>query len=118
MESYGRYYAIHWPGEEMTSGRPLRRSPLYGTLLEGGAVYGSKFGWERPNWFALGDDDAEDRPSFEDKPNWFGAVGRECRALREGVALIDQSSFAKFELRGTGAFAFLQGLAANDLTTS
>jgi 4-methylaminobutanoate oxidase (formaldehyde-forming) len=117
VESYGRYYAIHWPGEEMTSGRPLRRSPLYRTLLESGAVYGSKFGWERPNWFALGDDDGEDRPSFEDKPNWFGAVGRECRALREGVALIDQSSFAKFELRGPGAFAFLQGLAANDLST-
>ncbi|HMB74935.1 MAG TPA: FAD-dependent oxidoreductase, partial [Kiloniellaceae bacterium] len=52
VESYGRYYAIHWPGEEMASGRPLRRSPLYDRLLAAGAVYGSKFGWERPNWFA------------------------------------------------------------------
>ena len=55
VESYGRYYKIHWPAEEMQTGRGARRSPLYGALKDKGAVFGSKFGWERPNWFAPAD---------------------------------------------------------------
>ncbi len=114
VESYGRYYAIHWPGEEMRSARGARCSPLYPTLKAHGAVFGSKFGWERPNWFAPASATAVDEPSFS-RPNWFEAVGREHQAVRENVALIDVSSFAKFEVAGPGAFGFLQRLAANDL---
>ena len=114
VESYGRYYKIHWPAEEMRSGRGARRSPLYSALKESGAVFGSKFGWERPNWFAPAGVAPEDRPSFE-RPNWFEQVGAEHRAVRERVALIDVSSFSKFEVSGPGASRFLQGLAANDL---
>jgi len=114
VEAYGRYYLIHWPGEEMRSARGARRSPLYESLKALGAVYGAKFGWERPNWFALGDTEAVDKPSFE-RPNWFDAVGAEHRAVRERVGLIDQSSFAKFELTGRGALAALQRLAVADL---
>ncbi len=114
VESYGRYYKIHWPAEEMRSGRGARRSPLYGALKDKGAVFGSKFGWERPNWFAPAGVEPEDRPSFK-RPNWFEQVGAEHRAVRARVALIDVSSFSKFEISGPGAFRFLQGLAANDL---
>jgi 4-methylaminobutanoate oxidase (formaldehyde-forming) len=114
VESYGHYYKIHWPGEERVSGRGGRRSPLYQTLVEQGAVHGSKFGWERPNWFAPKGTEPADAPSFA-RPNWFDAVGAECKAVRERVALIDQSSFSKFDVTGPGAFAFLQGIAANDL---
>ena len=53
IEAYGAYYKVHLPGEETQAGRGLRRSPLHGTLLAKGAVFGSKSGWERPNWFAL-----------------------------------------------------------------
>ena len=52
LEAYGKHYTIAWPGEEHESGRPLRRSPLYERLKAQGAVFGSKLGWERPNWFA------------------------------------------------------------------
>ena len=114
LESYGRYYALHRPGEEMATARGARRSPLYGMLGDQGAVFGSKFGWERPNWFAPEGVAPRDEPSFG-RPNWFETVGAEHRAVRERVALIDQSSFAKFEVSGPGALAFLQGLAANDL---
>ena len=114
VESYGHYYKLHWPGEERTTGRGGRRSPLYQTLVEQGAVQGSKFGWERPNWFAPAGTEPVDAPSF-DRPNWFDAVGAECKAVRERVALIDQSSFSKFHITGAGAYGFLQGLAANDL---
>ncbi len=114
VESYGHYYRLHPPGEERETGRGGRRSPLYQTLKDHGAVYGSKFGWERPNWFAPARTEAIDRPSFG-RANWFEAVGEECRAVRERVALIDQSSFSKFEITGPGAFDVMQWLAAADL---
>ena len=113
VEAYGAYYKIHWPGEEGDAGRGLRRSPLYRTLRDAGAVYGSKFGWERPNWFGPPGLDTKDIHSFEGKPGCFEAVGSECRSIRDDVVLVDQSSFSKFEISGPGAFAALDHLAAN-----
>jgi len=115
VDSYWRYYQIHYPIEELESARGGRRSPLYETLKAQGAVFGSRFGWERPNWFARAGEETRDRPSFENRPNWFEAVGAECRAARERAVLIDQSSFSKFEIEGPAAFAALQRIAANDL---
>jgi sarcosine dehydrogenase len=115
VESYHRYYLIHWPVEEAHSGRGGRRSPLYQTLADQGAVFGSRFGWERPNWFAPAGVERKDVPSFEGRPSWFEHVGAEHKAIRERVALIDQSSFSKFEVSGPGAFSALQRIAANDL---
>ncbi len=113
IEAYAAYYKIHWPGEEATAGRGLRRSPLYDRLQAAGAVFGSKFGWERPNWFAPPGTEPVDVSSFEGKPNWFTAVGAECDAIRNRVALIDQASFSKFEVTGPGAHAALDRIAAN-----
>ncbi len=42
-------------------------------------------------------------------------MGAEHKAVREGVALIDQTSFAKFEIIGAGAVAALQKLAVSDM---
>jgi 4-methylaminobutanoate oxidase (formaldehyde-forming) len=116
IEAYGAYYKIHFPAEEMHSARGQRQSPVHGRLDRAGAVFGQKFGWERPNWFAPSGVERLDRPSFEGKPNWFDAVAEEHRAIRERVAVIDQTSFAKFEIAGPGAAAFLQRLADNDLS--
>ena len=110
VESYSKYYAIHWPGEELESARGVRRSPLYAALKQQGAVFGSKFGWERANWFAYGDIPQHDVFGF-DRPQQDVTVGREHRAAREGVVIIDQSSFTKFEIRGPKACQFLQYLA-------
>ncbi|HEX8664461.1 MAG TPA: FAD-dependent oxidoreductase [Beijerinckiaceae bacterium] len=115
VEAYGRYYALHWPVEEMRSARGGRRSPLHGLLAAQRAVFGSRNGWERPNWFAPDGEAAEDRPSFEGRPNWFSAVAAEHRAVRERVAVIDMSSFSKFEIAGPGALGALQRIAAGDL---
>ena len=109
IELYGKYYALHMPNQENESVRGIRRSPLYGTLKEKGAVFGSRGGWERANWFAPPGTAAVDRPSFK-RPNWHDAVGAECAALRTNVGLIDMSSFSKFELKGAGALAALQRL--------
>lgn len=110
IECYSKYYAIHWPGEELESARGVRRSPLYQTLKQQGAVFGSKFGWERANWFSHGDIAPRDLPGF-DRPQQAETVGREHRAAREGVVLVDMSSFTKFEISGPRACGFLQYLA-------
>jgi len=114
VESYASYYAIAWPGHEPASARPARTSALYETLLARGAVHGSKFGWERPNWFARSGEARVEQPSFR-RPNWFDAVGEEHRAVRERVAVIDMSSFTKAEITGPGALGALQRIACNDL---
>jgi 4-methylaminobutanoate oxidase (formaldehyde-forming) len=112
LEAYGKHYTMAWPSEEHTSGRPCRRSPLYDTLLAKGAVFGEKLGWERPNWFAEDGEDAHDVYTFE-RPNWHGPVGREHKAAREAAVLFDQTSFAKFVLKGPDAETALSWIAAN-----
>ncbi|MCH8168245.1 MAG: FAD-dependent oxidoreductase [Proteobacteria bacterium] len=112
VESYSRYYDIHWPGEEGQAARGARRSALYQTLAAKGAVHGSKFGWERPNWFAP----EGDSPAMGwQREGEAETVGREHRAAREGVVTIDMSSFTKFEITGPRACAFLQHLAVANI---
>ncbi|MCE9648983.1 MAG: FAD-dependent oxidoreductase [Parvibaculum sp.] len=115
LELYGKHYSIGWPGEEHSSGRPLRRSPLYDRLKAAGSVFGEKLGWERPNWFERNGEERVERYSFA-RPNWFEAVGYEHKAARERAALFDQTSFAKFMLVGRDAAAALDWICSNHVT--
>jgi glycine cleavage system aminomethyltransferase T/glycine/D-amino acid oxidase-like deaminating enzyme len=118
-EVYQTYYDIHYPNEERLAGRPLRLSPAYPRLVELGAVFGEKSGWERPNWFAPNGADRPDlealRPRGWAGQHWDPAIGAEALATRQAAGLYDESSFAKIEVSGPGACAFLQGLCANDV---
>ena len=114
LEAYGKHYTIGFPHEEYESGRPCIVSPLYERLKRHGAVFGSKLGWERPNWFAP--DGMAPRDDYSlNRQNWFGPVGEEHRLVREAVGLFDQSSFAKFELSGGDACAALERICANNV---
>ncbi len=112
VELCSKHYTMAWPNEEHNSGRPYYRSVLYGELKNANACFGEKLGWERPNWFAVPGEQAEDVYSFG-RPNWFEAVGTEHRAIRESVGMIDQSSFAKFLLQGKDALALINRLCSN-----
>ncbi|MBV1863068.1 MAG: FAD-dependent oxidoreductase [Rhodobacteraceae bacterium] len=116
IEAYGKHYTMAWPHEENTSGRPYRKSPLYDLLKDQGACFGEKLGWERPNWFAdeTKGEVAQDFYSFK-RQNWFTAVGREHKAVREAAVLFDQTSFAKYSLKGPDALAALNWIAANNV---
>ncbi len=114
LEAYGKHYAMAWPHEEHESGRPVRISPLYQRLKDQGACFGSKLGWERPNWFAPKGMEPRDVYSYG-RQNWFDAVGEEHRAVRERVGLFDQTSFAKFLLVGRDAETALSWIASNDV---
>jgi sarcosine dehydrogenase len=116
LEAYGKHYAMAWPYEEHSSGRPCRKSPLYDRLKAQGACFGEKLGWERPNWFAdlFAGEEPKDIYSYE-RQNWFSAVGREHKAVREAAVIFDQTSFAKFVLKGADAEAALSWIASNDV---
>lgn len=115
LELYGKHYTIGWPHEEHESGRPFLKSPLYPQLKKEHACFGSKLGWERPNWFANDNKGAKDEYSFG-RQNWFENVGLEHSQTRESAALFDQSSFAKFKIKGKDAEKALSWVCANDVT--
>ena len=114
-EVYSTYYDVKYPGHERQAGRPLRVSSAYARLAELGATFGEKSGWERANWFepnGVRGDEAL-RPKGWAGRLWSPAIGAEHRACREAAALFDESSFAKIEVSGAGAAAFLESLCAN-----
>jgi len=112
-ETLGLHYAMRWPREELATVRPLRRSPLYDRLKAKGAVFGTKLNWERANYFLP--DGAREPPATLDTPGWLPYVLDEQRATREAVVMFDQTSFAKFVLKGPDALQVLQRLCANDI---
>lgn len=131
-ETYEREYAIPFPFEELRAARPLKTDPLYDRLRERGAVFGARNGWERPLWFEpvrsgpAGAGGAAPRATATPvateadgltyrRAAWVERQAAEARAVREGVGLLDMSSFGKFEIRGPGAPAFLDRLCANRL---
>lgn len=116
LEAYGKHYTLAFPFEEYSSGRPCRKSPLYDRLKAQGACFGEKLGWERPNWFAdlFANEEPKDVYSYE-RQNWFEAVGREHKAVREAAVIFDQTSFAKFTLKGRDAEKALSWISANDV---
>lgn len=117
LDAYSRYYDIVYPGQEWTAARPLRRSATWPRLSTLDASLGEKAGWERVNWFDrnAADGDPGERPGGWAGQIWSPAIGAEVRATTGAAGLFDQSSFAKFDVRGPGALALLQRLCANDV---
>jgi len=115
VENYETYYDIHYPNEERFAGRPLRLTPVNAWHADHDAAFGEKSGWERVNWYesnaAAGDESL--RPRGWAGQNWSPAIGAEHRATREAVAIFDESSFAKLEISGPGAAAYLERLCDN-----
>src|SRR6266852_3779888 len=118
-EVYSTYYDISYPMRERSSARKLRLSPVYARLKDLGAVFGEKSGWERPNWFACNESLAEGEdwpvPYSWASRYWSPAIGAEHQATRERVAMFDETSFSKIEIIGSGALAFLQRIADNQM---
>ena len=147
-ECFGLQFGVHYPFEERPAGRPRRVTPIYQTQAARGAVFGCAYGWERPNWFAIGSeprpesqsesrpesrpgsgddlrfssgpearpdmrDDPRDMPLTLERPAWRETVAAECRAVRDRAGLVDLSAFAKFEVTGVDAAAFVERLGAN-----
>jgi dimethylglycine dehydrogenase len=141
-EAYAKVFTVHYPDEERPAARPLRQTPCYGRMKDLGAVFGSAYGWERPNWFAppgygLSEADLnktdvllnENHPSVAEgerprekwsfrRSNYFQFVGDECRNVHDNVGLMDMSAFAKCEVSGPGAESWLNSILTNSIPTA
>lgn len=138
-EAYSNVFTVHYPNEERPAARPLKTSPCYSRMQALGAVFGQTYGWERPQWFVpagyqltaadldpadvllnenhgapLADGRIVEKYSFR-RSNYFEFVGQECRHVMEKVGILDMSAFAKYEVTGRGAEAWLESLFANKI---
>ena len=113
-EAYRNVFTIHYPDEERADARPLRTAPCYDRMKNLGAVFGQKFGWERPNWFAPENIEQKDDWSFR-RSKWFEYVGNECKNVSENAGLLDMTAFAKCRISGPGAYDWLDHIVANRL---
>ncbi|MBB4006060.1 dimethylglycine dehydrogenase [Rhizobium taibaishanense] len=137
-EAYANVFTMHYPDEERAAARPLKTTPVYDRLKTMGAVFGSVYGWERANWFApegyevpkeeLGvgvdvltshnyappteDGRVVEKWSFR-RSNYFEHVGNEVKHVNQHVGVLDMSAFAKMEVSGPGARAWLDSIFAN-----
>ena len=113
-EVLGLHYSVPWPNREFQTARPFRRSAVHHLVEQAGASFGSRMGWERPNFFApQGESPAIDYSWG--KQNWIPWVDAEQRATREAVAIFEQTSFGKLLVSGRDATALLQWLCTADI---
>jgi sarcosine dehydrogenase len=116
-EVYRYYYRLRYPFDVDEWGRPKRLSPLHGRLQDLGAVFGTKNGWERPDFFEPGKPSrragADQRAFGFTKPPWFEQLRVEHEAFRERVGIIDMTSFGKIDVSGQGALPLLERVADN-----
>lgn len=111
-ETFGCNFGVHYPDHEWQSSRPSKTMPCYDRLTANGAVWGSVYGWETPLWFAPAGVEPKDVYSYRNF-KYMPYVETEVSAIRNGVAFIEMTSMAKFEVSGQGAESWLNYLLAN-----
>lgn len=110
-ENYERRFVMTFPNETLPKGRLQKTTALYDRLVAKGARMGQGFGLENALWFADGPDDAHEEPTFE-RNRSHDYVAREVKAVQEAVGGIEIANFAKHEVKGAGARAWLDRVLA------
>ena len=110
-EFYERRFRIAFPNETWPAGRPAKTTPMYDRFKAQNAVFGANYGQEFPLYFAPAGEAAEETPSFR-RSNAFETVRAECQATREAVGMTETATFAKYEVSGAGAEAWLNQVLA------
>ncbi|MCP4389179.1 MAG: FAD-dependent oxidoreductase [Gammaproteobacteria bacterium] len=116
-ESLGSIFEMGWPFKDHQTSRPARKSHLHDRLAAAGACFGETAGWERPMWFAPEGVEPKNSYSFF-RPNWYEHTAEECRAAREGVVIMDISSFGKTLVQGRDACDYLQWMCVSDVNVA
>jgi dimethylglycine dehydrogenase len=111
-ENYSRRFRIRFPNEELPAGRPLRTTPIYERLAAEHAVFGDYCALEHALWFAPSAPEAQEEITFH-RSNAHPHVAEECRAVREGVGLLEISNYGKFEVTGAATEEWLSYIMAN-----
>jgi glycine/D-amino acid oxidase-like deaminating enzyme len=116
FEAFPKTYGIVHPAEQYLSDRPLRRSPMHEWHVGHEAEFFEVAGWERTQWFRSNAPLVE-RYGVQDRPNewdarwWSPIINAEHLAMREAAGIFDLSSFAIFDIVGSGALESVQRVA-------
>jgi dimethylglycine dehydrogenase len=111
---YARRFLIAYPNEELPAGRPLKMTPSFAAQRAAGARFGVVWGMETPQYYAPDDLDFLETPSLH-RSNAHPLVALEVAATRAAVGLLDAGVYARYEVSGAGAEAWLERLLANRL---
>ncbi|MEM9317425.1 MAG: FAD-dependent oxidoreductase [Pseudomonadota bacterium] len=109
---YSRRFVMTYPNEQLPAGRPLKVAPAHNAMTAAGAIWGQSWDVEVPLYFAP--KDFAETPTLK-RSNAFDIVGGECRAVREGVGLLDITAFSRYEVSGPNARAWLDRMMASAL---
>jgi glycine cleavage system T protein len=118
-QGYREVYDVLHPRQQSEQARGLRTTPFYERQERLGAEFFESAGWERPQWYEanralLTGDEVQPHDEWAAR-FWSPIVQAEHSACRERVGIFDLTPFTKVEVKGPGAPAFLQRLAANDV---
>ena len=112
VNDYHNMYTCMPPGRQHEVGRNLRQSSLYSRLAADGGQFMQIAGWERPRWY---DKSGAGEAFSYRRSNWWETVEQECKGVREGVGLMDLSTFSKYDVTGKDAASFLDRIFANKM---
>ena len=116
VEQLGASFGDSWyPTWKQHTARDIRRSALHDRHVASGAHFNASVGWEYAEWFDDPGRPSRITPGFQRQES-FAIIGREHRAVREAVGILDVSLMAKFRVQGPDAATVLSRLSANDVT--
>jgi len=111
-ENYMTRLSLPFPQDQFETCRNVRRSGAHARTEALGAITEEVGGWERPRLYAPGDWQGAEPRTWRRGPS-HEVARAEARAVHGGVGLGDFSGFAKFEISGPEAEAYLNRLSAN-----
>ena len=111
---YSRRFVMTYPNEQLPAGRPLKMAPAYNAMSASGTLWGCLWGLEIPLMF--GPIGFKEKPTLK-RSNAFDFIAEECRTVRKHVGLLDISGFARYEVTGRDAQAWLDRIMAGRLPT-
>jgi Glycine cleavage system T protein (aminomethyltransferase) len=108
---YARRFVMAYPNEELPAGRPLKTTPCHDDLLAAGARFTVNWGLEVPLYFAP-------RPDFRERDTLGRSdaepfVAHEVQAVRTAAGAHEIAQYARYEITGRGAEAWLDHLLAS-----
>lgn len=117
-QQYREVYDIIHPRQQPARPRKLRLTPFYARHVELGAEFVVGAGWERPQWFDANASLVPERAPWLARDDWAARFwspveGAEHLATRNGVGLFDITPFAKLDVQGPDALAYLERVFAN-----
>ena len=111
---YRRRFVMAYPHEELPAGRPLKTTPIYDAQLAAGARFSAVWGMETPQFYAPGQPAFKETASLR-RSNAHALIAAEVRSTRDAAGLLDTAVYARYEVSGSGAAAWLDYLLASKL---